>query len=149
MAELVVEPWINEFGQTINPGEEVIFVGTSWKQTQIRKGVFGGVHYDNRTRTHYLKDENGDYIKEDVLGWDDKPLGWQQNKMEIVTTREVVAVRVEKVNRGHKWGYVNDPETGKREYKKSEEVQYGVSTLPLKRVYTLNTSMADMAGKYL
>ena len=144
MTELVVEPWTNEFGQVINPGDEVIFAGTSWKRTTMRKGVFGGVRYDNRTRTHYLKDENGDPIKEETIGYNGKP--YLRNKSKNVTTREVVAVRIEKVNRGHKWGYVNDPLTGKREYKKSEEVIYGVSTLPLMRVYKIDTSLNDLTG---
>lgn len=147
MSELVVEPWTNEFGQVIHPGDEVIFAGTSWKRTSIHKGVFAGVRYDNRTRTHYLKDENGDYIKEDVLGWDGTPVGYKRNKYETVTTREVIAIRIEKVNRGHKWGYVDNPETGDREYKKSDEIHYGVSTLPLMRVYKVDTSLNDLVGK--
>jgi hypothetical protein len=138
--ELVIEPFTNEFGQTINPGDEVIFAGTSWKRTSINKGIFAGVRYADVTRTHYLKDENGDFIKEDYVDrWSGKT--YQRNKTERVTTREVVAVRVEKVNRGHKYAYVD----GK--YTKTDEVQYGVSTLPLKRVYKIDTSMASLAGK--
>jgi hypothetical protein len=135
MSELVVEPWTNDIGQTINPGDEVIFAGTSWKQTYIRKGVFAGVRYDNVTRTNYLKDENGNYIKEERTNAYNGQT-YFVNKSERVTSREVVAVRVEKVNRGKKWVY-ND---GK--YVKSEEDIYGVSTLPLKRVYKIDTSLA-------
>jgi hypothetical protein len=136
MSELVVEPWTNDIGQTINPGDEVIFAGTSWKQTYIRKGVFAGVRYADVTRTQYLKDENGNYIKEErTNAYNDTT--YFVNKIETVTTREVVAVRVEKVNRGKKWIY-ND--AGK--YVQSEEDVYGVSTLPLKRVYKIDTSLA-------
>jgi hypothetical protein len=136
MSELVIEPWTNDIGQTINPGDEVIFAGTSWKQTYIRKGVFAGVRYDNVTRTNYLKDENGNYIKEERTNVYNGTT-YYVNKTERVTSREVVAVRVEKVNRGKKWVYNND---GK--YVKSEEDIYGVSTLPLKRVYKIDTSLA-------
>lgn len=138
--ELVIEPFINEFGQTINPGDEVIFAGTSWKQTRINKGIFAGVRYGNVTRTHYLKDENGQYIKEERKNAYNGST-YFVNKTERVTSREVVAVRVEKVNRGHKYAYVD----GK--YTKTDEVQYGVSTLPLKRVYKIDTSMASLVNK--
>lgn len=139
MSEFVVEPFTNEFGQVINPGEEVIFAGSSWNQTYIRKGVFAGVRYDNVTRTNYLKDENGELIKEEIKSSYGGST-YYRYKSESVTTREVVAVRVEKVNRGKKWGYVD----GK--YTMSDEDHYGVSTLPLKRVYKLDTSMNNLVG---
>ena len=140
MSELVVEPWTNEFGQTINPGDEVIFAGSSWKQTRIRKGIFGGVRYDNVSRYRDIKDADGNVVMEERYGR-------QYPKKERYTTREVVAVRVEKVNNGHKYVHVTNPATGRKEYKKSDEIHYGVSTLPLKRVYKMDTSMSALAGK--
>ena len=140
MAELVVEPWTNEFGQVINPGDEVIFAGTSWKQTRIRKGIFGGVHYANVNRYRAVMDANGNPVME-TNRW-----GGQSQKSEHFTTREVVSVRVEKVNRGFKYESGYD-ENNKYFYKKTDEINYGVSTLPLKRVYKMDTSMADLAGK--
>lgn len=134
MSELVVESFTNEFGQVINPGDEVIFAGTSWKQTRIRKGVFAGVRYADVRRYRPAVDANGNPIMEERYGR-------QYQKNEVYTTREVVAVRVDQVNRGHKYAYVN----GK--YTKTDDVQYGISTLPLKRVYKLDTSMATMAGQ--
>lgn len=141
MSELVIEPFTNEFGQVINPGDEVIFAGyNGYTGTSIRKGIFGGVRYAIVTRTHYLKDENGNYIKEERKNAYNGST-YFVNKSERVTAREVVAVRVDKVNRGHKYAYVD----GK--YTKTDEVQYGVSTLSLKRVYKMDTSMASLAGK--
>ena len=145
MSELVVEPFTNEFGQVINPGDEVIFAGTSWKQTRIRKGIFAGVRYANVTRTLYLKDENGNYIKEERKNSYNGST-YFVNKTERVTSREVVAVRVEKVNRGYKYRYWTD-ENGKYRSEKTDEIHYGVSTLPLKRVYKMDTSMSALAGK--
>lgn len=139
MSEFVVEPWTNDIGQTINPGDEVIFAGTSWKQTRIRKGIFGGVRYANVTRSFYVKDENGNYIKEDYVDRWGKT--YQRNKVENKTAREVVAVRVEKVNCGFKYESGYD-ENGKYFNRQTDEVQYGMSTLPLKRVYKIDTSMA-------
>ena len=145
MTELVVEPWTNEFGQVINPGEEVIFAGSSWKRTRISKGVFAGVRYANVTRTLYLKDENGNYVKEERKNAYNGST-YFVNKTESVTTREVTAVRVDKVNRGHKYKYWTD-ENGNYRAEKTDEIQYGVSTLPLKRVYKMDTSMASMVNK--
>jgi hypothetical protein len=136
MAELVVEPWTNEFGQVIHPGEEVIFAGTSWKSTTIRKGVFGGVHYGLVYKSREVKDADGNVVK-NVNGYP---------KRESYTERDIVSVRVEKVNRGFKYDSGHD-ENGKYFYKKTDEIHYGVSTLPLKRVYKLNTGLFDLAGK--
>ena len=140
MSELVVEPFTNHIGQVINPGDEVIFAGTSWKQTRMRKGVFAGVRYADVRRYRPALDADGNPIMEERYGR-------KYQKNEAYVTREVVAVRVDQVNRGHVWKYVTDPETGKQVYKKTDDVQYGVSTLPLKRVYKLDTSMATMAGQ--
>jgi hypothetical protein len=141
MSELVVEPFTNEFGQVINPGDEVIFAGTSWKRTSISKGIFGGVRYADVRRLRDVKDANGNIVMEPNY-W-----GTTRPKRETYTTREVVAVRVEKVNRGYKYAYVTNPDTGKEVYKKTDEIVYGVSTLPLKRVYKMDTSMSALAGK--
>lgn len=146
MSELVVEPWTNEFGQIINPGDEVIFAGYSgYAGTSIRKGIFGGVRYADVTRTYYLKDENGNYIKEERKNAYNGST-YFVNKSERATTREVVAVRVEKVNRGRKYRYWTD-ENGKYRSEKTDEIDYGVSTLPKKRVYKIDTSMSALAGK--
>lgn len=134
MSELVVEPFTNHIGQVINPGDEVIFAGTSWKQTRMRKGVFAGVRYAAVQRYRPAVNADGNPIMEERYGR-------QYQKNEVYTTREVVAVRVDQVNRGHKYAYVD----GK--YTKTDEINYGVSTLPLKRVYKLDTSMATMAGQ--
>jgi len=48
MKELIKEAYANEFGQIINPGDEVIYAGTSWKQTAINKGVFAGVYKNSK-----------------------------------------------------------------------------------------------------
>lgn len=136
MSELVVEPFTNEFGQVINPGDEVIFAGYSgYVGTRIKKGVFAGVRYGLVTRSRVVKDADGNAVMVEGYG------GRLYPKHESYVTREVVAVSVKQVNRGHKYAYVN----GK--YTKTDEIVYGVSTLPLKRVYKVDTSMAALAGK--
>ena len=141
MSELVVEPFTNEFGQVINPGDEVIFAGYSgYVGTRIRKGIFGGVRYANVTRSREVKDADGNTVMVEGYG------GRMYPKRESYVTREVVAVRVEQVNRGFKYNSGYD-ENGKYFAKKTDEINYGVSTLPLKRVYKVDTSMAALAGK--
>lgn len=140
MTELVVEPFTNEFGQVINPGDEVIFAATGWnKKVKMHKGVFGGVRYDIRTRLNYLKDENGNWAKEEATNWNGEK--YMRPKTEIVTTREVVAVRVEKVKDGFKYAKVD----GKLQ--KTDEINYRITNLPLMRVFKMDTSVSTLEGK--
>ena len=56
--KFVAKPFTNTFGQVINPGDPVIYAGSSHKRTTLRKGVFDGVYeeeyrpYDYNTRTY-------------------------------------------------------------------------------------------------
>jgi hypothetical protein len=56
--KFVAKPFTNKFGQVINPGDPVIYAGSSYKRTTLRKGVFDGVYeeeyrpYDYKTRTY-------------------------------------------------------------------------------------------------
>ena len=143
MSELVVEPFTNEFGQVINPGDEVLFISTSYKQTNIRKGVFAGVWYNDVRLSREVKDANGNTVMEI------NSYGYERKKRETYTERRPVAVRVDKVNRGRVWEGVVNPETGKKEYKKSDEVKYGVSTLTQKRIYKFDTPMLALSGQTL
>lgn len=132
MSELVVESWTNAIGQTINPGDEVIYVGTGYgHNVTVKKGKFGGVRYADVRRYRPLKDADGNAIMDELYGG-------RYPKQEIYTTREPVAVRVEEVNRGHKYAYVD----GK--YAKTDEIHYGVATLPRMRVYKIDTSVLNM-----
>ena len=136
MSELVVESYTNEFGQVINPGDEIIFAATAWKSTSIRKGVFGGVHYGRVYKSREVVDADGNVVK-NINGYP---------KRESYFERGVISVRVEKVNRGFKYISGRD-ENGKYFHNKTDEINYGVSTLPLKRVYKLNTLMDNLVGK--
>lgn len=144
MTEFVEEAFVNEFGQKIEPGEEVLYAGSSRKSTHIRKGVFKGVRYANVTRYYDVKDENGDYVTEDYVDrWSGKTL--QKRKTEKKTTREVVSVVIRSY-RGKRYKWVTGS-NGNRDYVESDEDVYGTSTLPMKRVYKYSTSLANMAGK--
>jgi hypothetical protein len=143
MTEFVAEAFTNEFGQTIQPGEDVLFAASSWKRTSIRKGKFKGVRYGDVFTTEYIKDAEGNYIKEEKTCWDGTKL--IVSKSEIKKSREVVSVVIEKVNRGKVWKWVDLPD-GKRDYIKTDEDVFGTSILQLKRVYKLETGLKDMAG---
>jgi hypothetical protein len=141
--EFVEEAFVNEFGQKIEPGEEVLYAGTSRKSTNIRKAFFKGVRYADVTRYHYIKDENGDYIKEDYFErW--SGITFRRNKTEKKTTREVVSVVVSG-NRGKQYKLQTGPD-GKKAYVKTDEDVYGISILPLKRAYKFSTNLSELAG---
>lgn len=40
-------PFSNNIGQTILPGEKIIFAATAWKNTRIKQGTFDGVNKDS------------------------------------------------------------------------------------------------------
>lgn len=43
-------PFSNEFGQTISPGEKIVFAATAWKNTRIKQGTFDGVNKDSKDK---------------------------------------------------------------------------------------------------
>lgn len=143
MTDFVAEAFTNEFGQTIQPGDDVLFAGSSWKRTSIRRGKFKGVRYALVFRTEYIKDAEGKYIQEEKTAWNGTK--YFVNKSETKQSREVVAVVIEKVNRGKKWKWVDHPD-GTKDYVKTDEDMFGTSILPLKRVYKLETGLKEMAG---
>lgn len=143
MTEFVEEAFVNEFGQKIEVGEEVIFAGTSQKSTSIGQGTFKGVRYGDVFRTEYFKDADGKYIQQEMTSWNGSK--YFAPKHETKKTREVVSVVV-RANRGKKWKYVNLP-NGELSYVRSDEDVYGTSILHLKRVYKISTSLSEMVGK--
>lgn len=56
-SKLIKEPYTNHLGQVINPGDEVMYIATSWKRTRVDKGIFEGVYKSNGYYTR--KDPNG------------------------------------------------------------------------------------------
>lgn len=42
MSNFKAEPFTNEFGEVINPGDVVLYAATSWKSTSICRGVYEG-----------------------------------------------------------------------------------------------------------
>jgi hypothetical protein len=144
MTEFVEEAYVNEFGQKIEPGEEILYAGSSQKSTSIRKAFFKGVRYADVTSHNYLKDENGNYIKEDYVDrWAGRT--FQRHKTETKTTREVVSVVV-RSNRGKQYKWTTGPD-GKKAYVKTDEDVYGTSILPLKRIYKFSTNLSELAGQ--
>jgi signal peptidase I len=129
MADLVAEAFTNEFGQTIQPGDEVVYVGTGYGHSvRVNKGKFAGVYYD--TGRYYLKDEKGQYIRD------------EKGNTQFEMKQYVKAVRVDGIPR----------KTFKYDYKlkKGEYVEtLGCAILPLKRVYKVDVTLKDFTGKYL
>jgi hypothetical protein len=129
MADLVTEAYTNEFGQTIQPGDEVVYVGTGYGHSvRVNKGKFAGVYYD--IGRHYIKDEKGQYVRD------------EKGNTKFEMKQYVKAVRVDGVPR-RSWKY--NYKTSKGEYVDS----MGCAVLPLKRVYKIDTTMQAFSGKYL
>lgn len=125
MTDLVAEAFTNEFGQTIQPGDEVVYVGTGYgHSTRVNRGKFAGVYYSISSVA--LRDEKGNYIRDEN--------GYAKYEMKQC----VKAVRVDGIP------------SKKYDYKTR---QYGDTTrsaiLPLKRVYKIDMPLAEMSGKYL
>jgi len=129
MADMVAEAFTNEFGQTIQPGDEVVYVGTGYgHSTRVNRGKFAGVYY--ATGRVALRDENGNYIRD------------EKGNSKFETKQYVNAVRVDGVPR-KTWEY--DYNTKKGGYID----RLGCAILPLKRVYKIDTTMKEFSGKNL
>lgn len=113
--ELRVEPFTNEFGQVINPDDDVIYAGTSWKSTNIRKGKFAGVRYGHDT--YY------DWSSRSHITKPDEPV------MSVQVTVP-----------GRRFKYVPGGDSHYEDVTRT-------ATLPLKRVYKIDTQLVDLIGK--
>jgi hypothetical protein len=129
MADLVAEAFTNEFGQTIQPGDDVVYVGTGYgHSTNVNRGKFAGVYYT--TGRVYLRDENGKYVRD------------ERGNVKFEEKQVVKAVRVDGIPR-RVWKYDYTA-------RKGEHVdQLGCAILPLKRVYKIDMPLAEMSGKRL
>ncbi len=77
----VAEPFKNNFGQTINPGDKVAYVTNSRHMVDMRKGWFDGVFKNNKgeivfTRIRGIKNtkyvKTGKIIEYKYIRWEDK-----------------------------------------------------------------------------
>jgi hypothetical protein len=143
MSELRIEPFKNEFGQTINPGDEVVYVATGYShQVSVNRGRYQGLWYKNVTRTREVKDDDGNVVMEERYGR-------QYPKREYYTEMAPTAVRLNNVPRGYKYTEVWNEEKQRKVWTKTDEMRYGTTTLPLMRVYKIDTSMLNFAGNTL
>lgn len=125
MADLVAEAFTNEFGQTIQPGDEVVYVGTGYgHSTSVNRGKFAGVYYT--TGRVYLRDNKGAYLRD------------EKGHAKFEMKQYVKAVRVDGIP-SKKYDYKT------REY--CDTVRCAI--LPLKRVYKVDMPLVEMSGKYL
>ncbi len=125
MTDLVAEAFTNEFGQTIQPGDDVVYVGTGYgHSTRVNRGKFAGVYY--ATGRTYLRDEKGGYLRD------------EKGNAKFEMKQYVKAVRVDGVP-SKKYDYKN------RQY--SDTLRCAI--LPLKRVYKIDMPLAEMSGKHL
>lgn len=105
VSKLVVEPFKNELGQTINPGDKVMAVTTGYGHTvDIITGVFEGVRRHNTSNNitgtslkdvpvHYVEREYCDNGEHEETSYDWKtyksvPTGRRYNLIKKVNTRK-------------------------------------------------------------
>lgn len=142
MSELRIEPFTNEFGQVINPGDEVVYVATGYShQVSVNRGRYQGKWYAKVTRTREVLDADGKVVMEERYGR-------QYPKREYYTEMAPVAVRLDNVPKGYRWKSWYD-ENGKYRCEKTDEMRYGTTTLPRKRIYKIDTSIVNFAGNTL
>lgn len=55
---LVRESYTNEYGQVINVGDPIMYMGTAWSYTAHRQGTFGGCYYDDKNHQWAVRVEN-------------------------------------------------------------------------------------------
>ena len=129
MTDLVAEAYTNEFGQTIQPGDDVVYVGTGYGHSvRVNKGKFAGVYYG--TGRHYVKDEKDQYVRD------------ENGQVKFEMKQYVKAVRVDGVPRR---SFRYNAKTRKGEYVDL----MGCAVLPLKRVYKIDIPMKEFAGTHL
>lgn len=69
MSRYVVESFTNEFGQVINPGDDIIYISSSAKIITVKEGTFSGVFYDrDRQNKEYICSVRVDNV--DAEKWD-------------------------------------------------------------------------------
>ena len=125
MADLVAEAFTNEFGQTIQPGDEVVYVGTGYgHSTRVNRGKFAGVYC--ATGRTYLRDEKGAYLRD------------EKGNAKFEMKQYVKAVRVDGVP-SKKYDYKTRQYSG----------TLRCAILPLKRVYKIDMPLSAMSGKHL
>lgn len=88
-AKFVEKSIENQFGQTINPGDEVVYLGSSWGGTSVRTGIFAGVYMkDTESSWDYAQGRYGKLIEKPVepyisgykiKGIKDKCYRWNKN----------------------------------------------------------------------
>ena len=143
MSELRIEPFKNEFGQTIQPGDEVVYVATGYSHhVSVNRGRYQGLWYGKVTRTREVKDADGNVVMEERFGR-------QYPKREYYTEMAPTAVRLDNVQKGYKYEEVWNEEKQRKVWTKTDEMRYGTTTLPRMRVYKIDTSMANFAGNTL
>lgn len=119
MSEFIAEAFTNDLGQVIQPGEDVLYIGTWTRTVKIKNGKFGGVFYGDRYVAIY--DENNKYVGRELK--------------KVVTGVKITDVETTRFKYDYKThsGVHEDVITS--------------AFLPLKRVYKIDTPMKEFAGK--
>lgn len=134
MSDFFAESFTNHIGQTINPGDKVVFISNSYKTISVKKGLFRGVFKGNVRRSVQVFNEDGTPQME---VHPHNP-NYTYPKRTLITEYATKSVSVGKVYRGKKW----DSTTRKL----TDEDVFGTSTLLKSRVYLEDTPLENIVG---
>lgn len=137
MSDFVVESFTNHIGQTINPGDEVVFIGTAYKTNSIKGGTFRGVYKGEVIRSVPVLNEDGTQ----QMQVHPRIPNYSYPKYGTVKEYRTKSVSVGNVYRGKKWDY--------NARKLTDEDVFGTSTLLKCRVYLKGTPLDKIVGTSL
>jgi hypothetical protein len=124
VSKLVAEPFVNEIGQTINPGDKVLAVTTGYGHTvDIITGLFEGV------RRHLKSDC--------ITGTSLKDIPERFSEREYCDDGKFEEM-------GYDWNTYKSVPTGRR-YNLIEKVKMRKSTLQRNRVFKIDTSALELS----
>lgn len=95
--------FVNHIGQTIKPGDNVIYFGTNWNRTTIRTGRFEGCYYGRGWCTDRREYVNNIIVAVKISGINDKRLVYNSetnkwDKIPYIRTATLPRKRVYAIN---------------------------------------------------
>ncbi len=126
-SNLVVEPFTNTIGQTLNPGDDVVVVTNCTSRINVTTGKFAGV------RRHMKTNEIVGTSISDIKRVHFERVYSEHGKIEEVKIKDY----------DYKLGKYNSEKTGRR-YDVVPVTEYRKTTLQRNRVYKIDTPLNDI-----
>lgn len=122
----IVAPFINDFGQVIQPGEQVFAITTCTKVTRVNKAKYIG------------------YVERNSYNWQTRE--YEPMKFVQISTPSTRHVYYKKgTKQPFAWSFYNSDIPGDQQYDRVEEQYEHISTLQYNRILSVNSSLDQMA----